>query len=179
MKLNRSQTIYASILGASLLALSVDQLFLGPPSTASAEPAPAVLVTPTGSAPDGGYVTAPIPERKLAARLQAIAVERGLDPRRPGDPFQVPAAWLPDDGTTVIKTGGEETPVERFKAQHRLTAVMASRTGGTAIINGRHLNHGDVLDGFRLAEVRRRSAVFERDGKRVELWIAERPGIRR
>ena len=91
------------------------------------------------------------------------------------DPFQVPAAWLPDDAGGVIQELIDPI-AETFRATHRLNAVMAHQQGGYAIVDGRRLRIGQEIDGFELIEIRVRSIVLESPPLRVELSLLDAAG---
>ena len=79
------------------------------------------------------------------------------------DPFDRPQAG------TITST---KTPVSHT-LDKRLTATM--RSGSLSLVNleGELLEKGESIDGFRLMDVRERSATFVKDGKRFTLNIDE------
>ena len=75
------------------------------------------------------------------------------------------AAASSSDGTGTAAPAAAQVPV--LKAE--LRAVMVGGARPLVNLGGTILGIGDSVDGFRLVEVRERSAVFVRDGNRVEL----------
>jgi len=75
------------------------------------------------------------------------------------------AAASSSGGTGAAAPAAAQVPV--LKAE--LRAVMVGGARPLVNLGGTILGIGDSVDGFRLVEVRERSAVFVRDGNRVEL----------
>ena len=75
------------------------------------------------------------------------------------------AAGSAANGTGAAAAAAAQVSV--LKAE--LRAVMAGGVRPLVNLGGTILGIGDSVDGFRLEEVRERSAVFVRDGNRVEL----------
>jgi hypothetical protein len=180
MNLTQSQKKYASILGVCVAALAVDRLFLSPPDNAAAGSVTSSAALPANDAELIAEATRPsrtleIPETTVASRFEDIATERGLDPTAVPDVFRAPAHWLPDEPTTegpIIEDDPEGAErASKFLSSHRLNAVMAQGERGYAIIDGKRLQIGEALDGFRLREVHRRSVVLEDDGLEVTLEL--------
>lgn len=81
------------------------------------------------------------------------------------DPFDR-SDWPPKTAASTT------TPAAEAAWRPQLRAIVAA--GGASMVNvgGRLLRIGDETDGYRLVEVRERSAVFVRQGARVELGLA-------
>lgn len=80
------------------------------------------------------------------------------------------AANSSPDGTRTPAPAAAQVPV--LKAE--LRAVMVGGARPLVNLGGTILGIGDSVDGFRLVEVRERSAVFVRDGNRVELPLGRK-----
>ena len=171
MPRTRTQKRYASVLGACLLALAADRLFLAPEQAEAVTSAP----TPPPPAPPSRTVPPVLASQKpIAALFATIAEERGIDPTKVPDAFRVPTAWLPRQGPSG--SAWDRPDAERFRAAHRLNAVMALESGGYAIVDGRRLRVGQEIDGFRLVEIRVRSIVLESAGLQIELTLSDTGG---
>ncbi len=108
----------------------------------------------------------------IARKLEQIAEQRGLDPTGVIDAFRPSPMWLQLREVPVDDVQAELL-VERFRKAHTLAAVMGSGEKGWAIVDGRTLFIGQVLDGFTLVSVGRRSAVLESGDVRVLLTLPD------
>jgi len=175
MKLTKGQKTTAGVLAVCLLALGVDQAFLGPQQS-NASAVIADLNTPTASndqlATDDTESIEPadlmIPESVAASNLQVIEMVMFLDPENIKDAFRKPQTWMlstPDETKTYI----QRMNPEEFKKQYNLDATMVADSGSYAIVDGKLLRIGEVIDGWRLISVAERSAIFESHDVEVEL----------
>jgi hypothetical protein len=178
MKLNAKQKSVAVVLALCGAALVLDRTLFAP-DDAGAAPAPPAAATP---APSGG-ASSPASDRTaaeaatsrrtaLAARLAAMAKERGIDASNAPDAFVPSPAWQPVEPVS----GGIEADLaaEEFRRRHTLTAVMALADRGACVIDGRSVQVGQSIDGYTLLAVQPRSAIFENSaGVRVELSLTE------
>ncbi len=121
----------------------------------------------------------------MAALAAAGAVAQATAPRKLAhDPFdrgvvqqlmrqaelKSAAAASSSDGTGAAAPAAAQGPVLAAE----LRAVMAGGARPLVNLGGTILGIGDSVDGFRLVEVRERSAVFARDGNRVELALGHK-----
>jgi len=108
----------------------------------------------------------------LADRLTAFAASQELDPATTKDAFVPPESWVvrpkPADPPPEPPPPPPE-PATRFGDDHTVTAVFLSDQGGGAIVNGRFLRIGGLIDGYRLVRVTASGAVLEAGGRQVEL----------
>lgn len=157
MKLTAKHKAYGGVLGVGLLALLVDKAFLGPGEAAGQVPSTHHAANQDQSSPVEApemLVSTPTSEYALARQLQAIAEARDIDVQRTPDAF-APPGWRIEKPSRIV------TPVEaRFRRAHRLNALMAAQGTSYAIVDGRRLGVGDMLDGFTLIEVTEGTAVF-------------------
>jgi hypothetical protein len=164
--------IYLAILGLGLVALGIDRLFVLP-GRAAARPAAVDEATgpPEVPAPErpAGDASGPAAGARvtIADRLDALADLHEYDLTNLPNAFAPSSDWFATEAAPRVSTAS------RFRQEHTLNAVMGSEGDGYAIINGKSLFIGHVIDGFMLVEVRQRSAVLECQGTRVELTLPE------
>jgi len=180
MTLSRSRKIVLAILAVAATALLVDRLVLAPSASgpkharaaATADGTPAGTSATSSPAPPTAPGADPGP--RLADRLRTIAQDAELDPDALRDGFVPAAAWLEE----LVEPPPEPEPPEpqaspatQFAQRHTLTSVILTSRGGSAVIDGKVVPMGQVLDGFRLTRLTRQSAVFEAAGEEVELRL--------
>ncbi len=71
----------------------------------------------------------------------------------------------------VVQSGGGATPLDGA----RLSGTMLGSDGGSAIINGRIVRHGQMWQGAKLVEVRPNAAVLEYAGAMYRLNVGAAP----
>lgn len=129
-----------------------------------------------------GQAVVPLPSEPADLELLIERVTQPAPVREPlpfdfltRDCFDAAAALALDAMKTNPEHPGNETETDRppeqpFDAQHRLQGIVAGRLP-LALVDGRLLRPGALLDGYRLTEIRRDEVVFERDGDRVILRL--------
>ena len=173
-KLTKSQRVYVAIMVIAVVSLLIDRTLLQPEQAQAsawqyAVPAsmrsPVDIETPLSEGPAPRQIA-------IARKLEQIAEQRGLDPTGVIDAFRPSPMWLQ---ISEVPVGVEQTEslVERFTKAHTLTAVMGSGASGWALVDGRTLFIGQVLDGFTLMSVGQRSAVLESGDVMVILTLTE------
>ena len=174
MTLTKSRQAYVAILVIGVVALVIDRTLLQPePAEASAwqyaiSPSTREPIDPGSPRSEG-----PAPRQvAIARRLEQIAEQRGLDPIGVVDAFRPSPMWLAL-GEAAVGPAQVESLADRFGKAHTLTAVMGSGDQGWAIVDGRTLFIGQVLDSFTLMSVGRRSAVLESGDARVVLTLPD------
>jgi len=180
-KLSRERRVFIGVLGIALAGLLVDRLFLGSGLTGASEASAAEEyaldpsteqfdIEPLAIEHEPTSLTA-----TLADRLEEYAHSHAPDTGTLPDVFQPSAAWLPESPAAA---GGYRPPnaADEFRATHQLTAVMLSRSTPGAVVNKRFLTVGMEIDGFKLVSLSERSAVFDDDGKQLELQLAKPSG---
>ncbi len=181
MKLSRQRKISVVILALAVSALVADRAFLGGGSTgpgraSGASPGPVKprlpAAPPAAAAPPAVMnALAPAGGQSLADRLRDYSRQRGIDASGVRDAFVAAESWRPKPQVAEAAT----RPVGRvpgFSEKHELMAVITGPKG-SAIVDGKCLQVGQELDGYRLVSVGHREAVFECDGERVELRLKE------
>ncbi len=174
MTLTKSQKIYVAIMVIVLMALLIDRTLLQPePAQASARQ---YAVPPSMRDPvdlEAPRSEGPAPRQvAIARKLEQVAEQRGLDPTGVIDAFRPSPMWL-QFAEAPVGPEQVESLVERFMKAHTLAAVMGSGEEGGAIVDGRTLLIGQVLDGFTLVSVGPRSAILESGDARVVLTLPD------
>lgn len=192
MKLTRERKIFGSILIVALIALGVDQLTGSSSSsdtsdTAHAQADPSSLLLASSPAPSSsprgnGNGTLNVDGPSLAQRLNDAAPTEtmpSLDQIR--DVFRIPRGWSGNEQSAPRIVSADRLAAERFLHVHKLTAISKTRSGGAAgekgaaadvaVVDGKLLHPGAVLDGFKLVAVTRTAAVFDCDGAQVLLQL--------
>lgn len=173
MKTTRRQKSLIAVFLIGLVALVVDRTLLRPQGGAAAASADA-----DGSLGESVVLmdNVPVleeepPEPRLAERLSQLSTKDSVDFEQMRDAFSLPAPWF---GDTTASTQAVMGPVERFARTHRLTAVVVDGQDSYVLIDDRFLGLGQQIDGFVLASVGDRRAVFERDGERACLELVNK-----
>jgi len=183
MTRTRSRKICLAVLGLAALALGVDRLFLAGtsgPQPASASSLPAADGSGSTAAPQD---TKAVPTDKrpptLASLLEKAAEPFGLAPAEMRDAFTIAEVWLAElqgpppepPPEPAEPTEPQPTAGEAFAGRHKLTSVILSSRGGSAVVDGKIVPVGQALDGFTLLRVTRDSAIFGTGGEEVELHL--------
>ncbi len=101
----------------------------------------------------------------LTACWQPVAFAADGPPALAHNPFSRPASNIPDDEVSVIENTDGSGP------SLALRATMVSTSVRFANVAGRILKLGEEIDGYRLTAVREDSAVFERGGKLITVYV--------
>jgi hypothetical protein len=152
------------------------------PAAASTAARPALAPTPNAKpapvADRQQAAPAVIQTRALAARLTRVAQAHGADPDAVRDAFTPSEAWVPREAPQQREAPADEALKQKlsdFAAAHKLLAVLASGARPLAVVKSalgqHHLTLDDQLNGFRLVQIGDRFAVFEHEGRRVELRL--------
>lgn len=171
---SRQRKVYVAILSLALGGLGVDRILLDGGATGpdASEASLSLTTNATGAAPvAAASAVSPTSRAKtLAGRLDKIAQSESFDLTQVEDAFRPASGWLKQEqakAKPVVKVD----EVEAFTNTHKLLALVNNAHGGAAIINNQTVVLGKVVDGFTLIEVTKRSAIFEKDGRRVELSL--------
>ncbi len=174
MTLTKSQRVYVAIMVVAVVTLLIDRTLLQP------EPAQAATlqyaVPPSARDPvdlEAPRSEGPAPRQvAIARKLEQIAEQRSLDPIGVIDAFRPSPMWI-QFAEAPVGPEQAESLVERFMKAHTLAAVMGSGVEGGAIVDGRTLFIGQVLDGFTLVSLGQRSAILESGDARVVLALPD------
>ena len=169
---NKPNPWYVGVLVLACGAIAFDRFVVGAEAGVVDDPADeGVLGT------EGGVAAASAqdrPREPLGERFALVASR--LDPpvQRRLDGFEsIAQTPLADDVSS-------EEQVERvgFATRHRLTAVLNQSGGDLAVVDGKLLHLGDVVEGAELVSINPDGVVFQADGEFIELAII-RPGFDR
>ncbi len=184
MQLSKTQKIYLALGVIAVAAFVVDRVFLrsgsgGPaPARAAADtPGPAAARPPAMPAPAPPVAVPPSDRPSLAARLDALAKDPGVDVGGMRDAFVPPPSWIAEVKSPEPEVV-EPSAAEKFAAAHTLTAVLLAGKGGCAVVNGKVVQVGQEVDGFELVSLARECAVFQGGQERVELRLHLEGGAR-
>jgi len=193
MKLTRERKIYAGVLVLAVAALGFDLLGSDSSASDSASPAAAAANDPSSlllaSAPAPAAVarnsasagTSNSDGPSLAQRLAAAAPAGAAgNPDQLRDVFRIPRAWLGNGAPVTLTTDTASLAAEKFLQTHKLTAVSRSGNSGAAgesvaVVDGKLLHPGAVIDGFKLLNVTRTSVIFDSGGTQVVLLLKSEP----
>jgi len=180
MHIEKKHKIYAALVGAALFAWGIDAVFFessptGPAiAAASATPpaGPETAKTPAASSEAAGLNM----NRWLADQLQ------GWSTRNPGaleevhDVFSASTSWAKRQPAPSPPAKTSDNVAQDFQRLHRLTAVVLTTRGGSALIDGHLLHIGQTVDGCRLVAVASGCAdLAAPDGKTFRIVIGTEP----
>jgi len=182
----RKKRIYGAVLLVGLGALLVDRVFLTPPASA---------VASGGAAAEGVADASAYPESAAdgpAVSVCAAPFPRGLPEGEgqgpPRDAFVLTAAarramlGIEAGDAEFFGPAGRTKPQRgmtalEFQSAHGLSAVMSGPAARVAIVDGRWLRVGDVLDGCKLLAITGQSAVFACPNGKVVLSVSLPGGV--
>lgn len=186
--MRRGFSLRRMLVSGLLLSLGVwaaDQLWgRGAPKAVSAAPSPGALATPGKPAPAGSATR--VEERKalpLATRLlpkpyASLAERLSSVPRDPFTPSPLLDALLNPAPVPALPAAPPpaEDPAAAFRAAYQLEGVVLGPQA-LAVVNGRVLIAGAMLDGWQLVRVERERVTFRRPGEQTEVvLIVPEPG---
>ena len=183
MNLTKSQKVYVAILAAAIGAFLVDRFVLGGEGQvkqASAAEA-AAIDRPLSIASTSDETKGPF----IAARLDLLKTTHPASLRRIRDAFAPSAAWQETLRPTQVRTDlpepvsnatSQPSRVSQFEAAHQLKSILHLDDGGVALVGNKVIGIGQTLDGFELIELTEDAAVFDLQGQRAELRLAEGAG---
>ncbi len=173
-KITGSQKAAFGGLAVALAALGVNYLFFsGEPKSASAAEV---------KSPDGEPSAVNIPVAKSSAG--SVETENGLSKAllqlnekieastTIRDAFKPSTAWLADVSIAAVHRGFDPMIAKAFSDSHQVKLIFKNANGGQAIVNGRLVHPGDVLDGFRLETVANNYVRFSSNLTFVDLHIS-------
>jgi hypothetical protein len=183
MKVSLERKVLIGALGVGVLAFVLDRTVFSAGSTetepANAVDASAYVVKPSAAprTPDKQIAPVEPSTNSLAARLRAAAAAARMGNGEPRDAFMPSPAW--ETTNAVAEPAARSTA--QFAARHHLNGVLASGEhnsgggGGHALVDGKIIAVGQIVDGFRLVSVSHRSAAFESADGRVVLEMDHAP----
>jgi len=142
----------------------------------AADPAPAAAATAKAAGAPVVYSSGAAPI-SLADRLKALALA-DREPTTIREAFAPSSAWLATleeaKPVVVVAAAPEPDSAADFIRQHKLTSVLRRGNTGSAIIDGKFIEIGEQIDGYRLTGLTADSAIFRspRQARDVRLYIA-------
>ncbi|MCC7292053.1 MAG: hypothetical protein IT449_08345 [Phycisphaerales bacterium] len=171
----RKKLIYGAIIGAGLLVLLIDRLFLGgataPGEAVAADGAPTEVAGQPGQPASlaGGIPVLPFPRNLPPFNPQADSERDVFASPLERQALQASSASAGADGE-----GSADAPgVKEFVARHRLDGTIVGSRQKLAFVDGARLQIGAKVDGFTLVEIVSQGAVFRRDGELATLRTAD------
>jgi hypothetical protein len=168
MKVTKQQKIFAGLLALGLVALAMDRFVFSPQTAQASDDSAALLVakpskvaTPTIAASGKLAVDSSV-TNPIALKLNALSDSLHLPNAPVKDAFLPSQAWLG-------KPSGERTDPKTFEQMHQLSGVMLSGSHPAAMINGKLVSVGDMIDGYRLISVAPGAANLQMDEIKVTL----------
>ena len=184
MAMNKQRKILCIVAALAAAGVVADRALLGgsvsggPQTAAAAAPVPATpptpLAAPPAPAPAGAGVVslAAAPAGPtLADRLSRV--QDTLAGPAP-DAFVASAYWQPrvaEPEPTAAVTPVADFDPRRFARQHPLHAIYNQRGTARAMVDGRALRVGDVVDGVTLEAIDERSVVWAGPGVRFRVTV--------
>lgn len=162
MKVTKEQKVFFGLLVVGLVALGVDRFVLSPGTAEASDDSASLLVAkaPTSAAGAASPATAvkspavATANNPIAQKLNDLSESLHLANAPVKDSFSVPAAWNEKPGT-VGATG------KSFEQSHELSGVMVSGRHPAAMIDGKLVQVGQTVDGYKLVSVMQGAAVFQ------------------
>jgi len=151
MKITKKHKAYAVVLGLGLGVLGFDR-GLARPEAADAAPVVAEAVSgQTVSALIAGNRNAGVSNADFALRLQSQVQRDGLSLAGANNPFIPSKVWIASRQQSLVS----RTPAfsAEFKKGHALSAIMQSKNGGQAVINGQIFVPGQCIDGVKVVAI--------------------------
>jgi len=120
--------------------------------------------------------------RGIHTRLAELAKARDFpasDNWSGRDPFNIerPADAIPSPTTlpTAPHRDTARDEAEAFAGRHQLRAVIGSGPRGMVLVSDRIIRLGEGLDGWKLTNIAKSSATFEKDALRVRFALSDAP----
>jgi len=175
--MTRERKIYLGVLVVAGLAIAVDKAVLTPTGAAASNLGQSVaeIDSSIGHSTSFHASTASIDMVTSVAKLLARQM-LDIDISHAGDAFSASDQWPSTADEPVAETERLDERASAFQEQHKLTSVMMGSRRSGALINGKFLRRGQMLDGFRLVRVEARRVVFAREGQLIVLHM-ERKGM--
>ena len=183
MTLTKKHKLYLALLALAIVGFMVDRLFLSEgvasPKQAKAAPAAPATVAPAvttvqalvASTPAAGKSEASGDSAIVAERLKALAKTLNLDPAEIRDAFKPAEDWTMSAPPPEPAAAPQPKARPDFARNHKLTAVLLSKGGGSAVVNGKVVEVGQELDWYKLVGLEANSATFQSADDRVELGL--------
>ena len=172
MMLNGRQKVGMAVLAVGVMALVADRMYVLPTSAPASDRAVsgAEKRLPTARGEDPAASEEASAVQTVTRKLEAAWSEKGLSFEAPRDLFSLPGSWGRDPDRRPTDRPAARGDADFIKT-YKLEAIIVGEDGKHASINDRLFCLGDTLDDYTLVEIRSESVVFEREGRRIELWL--------
>lgn len=175
MNLNKKQKIYGGLLILAVGVVFVDRVIIGSdtalPKQASATPT-RPTTHDTSSSPILSASFVPVRDQLIGSRLAKTAQQHEVTFTNLRDGFAPSASWI---GTPSPVATTATFTAEDFRRKYPLVAVMTMDGKSFAVVGSRRVGVGQTVEGFKLIAVQQRTAVFERNGTRVNMTLNTKP----
>jgi len=179
--MSRKRCIYVGVLALALIAFIVDRAFLAEPESAYAEEP-----LPTASKAKVTHDTVTDTAEPVGEIDPTLDRLEQLPESVPGrDVFSLSGAFLArqkklEEEAAKAAEAAEApkiNPAQTFAETHSLQTTMVSENLSMAVVDGKVVRVGDVLDGFRLVQINSYQVRFQHgtSGAVVELTLPSQP----
>jgi|SRR5581483_10432434 len=165
MKVTKEQKVYVGVLLIGLVAFGLDRTIFTPSSAEAADSSSDLLV----SKPSPGAHPAAAPKaavqsnaNPISHKLTELSESLHVSGEQTKDAFEPSLTW---QGKTA---GGAVADTRGFEQTHHLNGVMVGRFPA-AMIDGKLVAVGQVLDGYKLVSVTHGAATFQSGETQVTL----------
>ena len=169
MKVTKQQKIFLGLLGLGLAALTLDRFVLAPASAEAADDSASLLVSkeahPAAPAPPALQKAPTVNSTAgdpITHKLKALSDAMHLAESPARDAFVPAPAWSGGPGAPGMAT-------RNFEEAHQLSGVMLSGSHPAAMVDGRMVLTGQMVDGYKLVSVTKGAAVFQSGETQVTL----------
>jgi hypothetical protein len=169
MRISRERKIYAVLIGAAAVGLGAVFFSSGPGAKVTEAAAAAVdpenkPVAKGSTEPADRGTDSP----SLASKLKSFETSHKID--IPADAFKPSSIWAATKPKVEAFIASAQA-ADAFKGTHQLSAVLVAGTRSEAIIDGRTVALGQTVDGYKLAAVTPKTAMFVSGGNKVLLRV--------
>jgi len=180
LKITKKQAVYGGLLAVAVAALAIDRLFFSEPSTAQASPAvaeaaaaPALPSVEKTGKPEPAVSDSVPTDGLISDHLQSMPM---VDLKAMPDAFAPSKVWTlachpppPPPPPLPAPPPKIDHSAADFAAAHKLSAVLTSHNGGSAIVDDEMVRVGQMIDGFTLISVQSTAARFSNGSAVVDL----------
>lgn len=166
--------LYVAVLVIAGIALVADRVFFGDDENPGIQAADASIYAAQRTSPSSSPPPPPV-QRTATSAIADVLAGRRENAAEPIDAFNARRVF--SDGAVPLIDDTETNPLippETFAAMHQLRSVIVGDgTSGAVRVGRRTLRIGDELDGYTLAEIRPRLAIFAAGDVRAELRLGD------
>lgn len=165
--------LYIAVLVIAGIALVADRVFFGDDENPGMQAADASTFAAQRTSPSSSPPPPPV-QRTATSAIADLLAGRRENAAEPIDAFNARRVFS-DGAVPIIDIETNPLiPPETFSATHQLRSVIVGDgTSGAVRVGRRTLRIGDELDGYTLAEIRPRLAIFAAGDVRAELRLGD------